>query len=65
MPNPAIKAYPGARGNLLEMHGRDHFIDALNEPDIRVRIFQSKVATLDEAVGVVVELEAFQMAENQ
>ena len=62
--NLAIKAYPEACGNLLEMLCRDHFIDALNEPDMRFRIFQSKVATLDQAVGVAVEMEAFQMAEK-
>ena len=62
--NLAIKAYPEARGNLLEMLCRDHFIDALNEPDMRFRIFQSKVGTLDQAVEVAVEMEAFQMAEK-
>ena len=62
--NLAAKAYPDAKGALLEILSKDHFLDALDDPDMTFKVFQSKTSTLDEAVGIAVELEAFKQAEK-
>ena len=63
--NLAAQAYPQAHGNLLEDLCRDHFLDALQDSELRYRIFQAHPRTLDDAVGVAVETEAFQQADKQ
>ena len=62
--NLAGKAYPEAKGSLLEILCKDHFLDALDDPDMRFKVFQSKPASLDEAVGLAVEMEVFKQAEK-
>lgn len=59
------QAYPSAPYPLLESLGRDHFVDALTDADTRWRIQQARPQSIDEAVRVAVELEAFQEAEKQ
>ena len=44
---------------------RDHFIDALNDVEMRTRILQMRTVTLEEAVAAGVELEALQNAEKE
>ena len=39
-------------------------MDALDNPDMKFKVFQSKPSTLDETVGIAVELEAFKQAEK-
>ena len=45
--------------------GRDHFLDALNDGEIRTRVIQMRTQTLDEAVAAAVELEALYKAEKE
>lgn len=59
------KAYPNAPRDLLETLCRDHFIDALTDSDMRLRIQQAHPKTIDDATKLSVELDAFNMAEKQ
>ena len=59
------QAYPSVPYELLESLACDHFMDALIDSDIRWRIQQTRPRSLDQAVQVAVELEAFQEADRQ
>ena len=59
------QAYPSANYQLQETLAKEHFIDALNDTDIRWRVFQLRPTSLEDAVRVAVELEAFQVADRQ
>ena len=63
--NLVYRAYPTATTELLDTLGKDHFIDAINDEDIRWRVYQSKPVTLDDAICSAVELEAYKIAEEQ
>ena len=57
-------AYPTGQHAILEDLAKNHFIDALSEPESRWQVQQTRPRNLDEAVRVAVELEAFHMAEK-
>ena len=59
------QAYPGANPKVLEVLGRDYFIDAIDDPDIRWRIYQAKPDNLDGAICTAIEFEAYKSAEKQ
>ena len=59
------QAYPRANAEILDVLGRDHFIDAIDDPDIRWRIYQAKPENLDGAICTAVEFEAYKAAEKQ
>ncbi|XP_056016852.1 uncharacterized protein LOC125676529 [Ostrea edulis] len=59
------KAYPNAPRDLLETLCLGHFIDALTDSDMRLRIQQAHPKTIDDAKKLSVELDAFNMAEKQ
>jgi hypothetical protein len=61
----ASQAYPTAHPQLMDSLCRDHFLDALVEADIRMNVYRSRPQSLDEAVCIAVELEAFMVAERQ
>ena len=44
---------------------RDHFIDALNDSEMRTRILQARTTTLRDTVTTAIELEALQTAERE
>ena len=58
-------AYPNAGCELLDSLGRDYFLDAIGDSSVRLQIYQSRPTTIDEAVCVAIEFEAFQLSENQ
>ena len=58
------KTYPSAPPDFLEILCRDHFIDALTDSDMRLRIQQGHPKTLDDATKLAVELDAFNLAEK-
>jgi hypothetical protein len=58
-------AYPAAPNQLIEMLAKDHFVDAVNDGEIRWRIFQSKVQDLDQATAAAVEIETYKKPESQ
>ena len=49
----------------MDTLGKNHFIDATNDEDIRWRVYQSKPVTLDDAICSAVELEAYKIAEER
>ena len=59
------RAYPEATTGLREILSKDCFIDALLDSDRRLRLKQSRPTSLDEAVKLAIELEAFQLAEDE
>jgi hypothetical protein len=63
--NLALQAYPQAEGDLFEALCRDHFLDAISDSSLRFSIFQVQPKSLDEALTIAVETEAFQIAERQ
>ena len=58
-------AYPGANASLIDTLAMGNFIDAISDPDMRLKIQQSRPKVFNEAVKVAVELEAFDKAERQ
>ena len=59
------QAYPTAPNELMDSLACDHFVDALMDSDTRWRIQQTRPQSLDQAVKVAVELEAFREADRQ
>ena len=59
------QAYPGANADVLDVLGKDYFIDSIDDPDIRWRIYQTKPENLDGAICTAVEFEAYKSAEKQ
>jgi hypothetical protein len=55
-------AYPEASTTVLETLTKDQFIDALPDDEIRLRVAQSRPTSLQEALGVALELESFSLA---
>ena len=58
-------AYPTAPYDVRETLSKEYFIDALIDSDIRLRIKQSRPATLNDAIRQAVELEAFVKVEEK
>ncbi|KAL3882517.1 hypothetical protein ACJMK2_028853 [Sinanodonta woodiana] len=61
----ASLAYPKAPEELLETLSKEQFNDSLTDSELRLRIQQARPKSLDEAIPVRVELEAFNRAEFQ
>ena len=49
-------AYPTAPYDIMETLSKEYFIDALFDSDLRLRIKQSRPATLNDAIHQAVEL---------
>ena len=58
-------AYPTGERTIVETIALEHFIDALSDPDTKWRIQQTRPQTLNQAVRIAVEIEAFQAANKQ
>lgn len=58
-------AYPDADSSMLEVLGKDQFIDALLNDDARLRIRQMRPATLRGALEQALEMESYQLANQQ
>ncbi|VDI38718.1 Hypothetical predicted protein, partial [Mytilus galloprovincialis] len=58
-------AYPTAPFDVRETLGKEQFIDALVDSEMRLRIKQSRPKGLNDAVRLAVELEAYNKAENK
>ena len=50
---------------MTEVLGIDHFIDALHEEEMRLKVRQNRPKTLREAVQTALELESFHLASRQ
>lgn len=58
-------AYPTTTFEFRESFARDHFVDALDNSEMRIRIKQSRPRSLNDAVILAVELAAHQRAERK
>ena len=54
------RAYPQATNDLMDQIARDCFIDSLNEHELEWFVYQGKPKTVDEAMQLSLEYEAFQ-----
>ena len=59
------RVYPDLVIAARDRMAKDHFIDALNDSEMRTRVLQMRTATLEEALAAAVELEALQRAEKE
>ena len=50
---------------MVEVLAKDHFIDAIPDEDIRLRICQNKPATLRDSLPNALELESYQIASKR
>ena len=57
-------AYPELDYLAQDRLARTHFGDAIQSPEIRMRLFNSQAADLDEAIRVATEIEAFLESER-
>jgi len=58
-------AYPGHdQSESMESFGRDAFLEALDDPELRVRILEKKVKTMDEALNTAMSLEALDKSKD-
>jgi hypothetical protein len=55
-------AYPGPTNSTTTLVGRDAFLDALNNPAMRIRILEKEPTTLEEALTLACRLEAYDRA---
>ncbi len=58
-------AYPDAPYRVQDSLAKDQFLDAFNDSDLKWKVYQSRPKTLDDALEIAVECEAFKIAENQ
>ena len=59
------KAYPKAPSEVKETLAKEHFLDALINSEMRIRIKQSRPENLHQAICLAVELEAYYKAEKK
>ena len=59
------QAYPKASLDVIEALALDHFIDALSETEIRLRLREVGPKTLNEAESIAVRMEAHRIADKQ
>ncbi len=55
-------AYPQAEPTMLEVLAKDHFIDALADEDMRLRLRQARPESLQQALETALELESYRLA---
>jgi len=58
------QAYPSATAEFREILAKDFFLDALGDADAKWTVQQARPSSLDKALDVAMELEAFQMANS-
>ena len=59
------QAYPNAPSTVISTLARDHFIDALPESDMRLRIREGQAKDIAEAEILALRLEAYRVADRQ
>ena len=59
------QAHPEAPSSVREVIERDHFVDAILDTEIRWKVLQARPRTVQEALAVAIEVEAFQASEKQ
>ena len=61
----ATLAYPTASSDIKETLAKDQFVDAVVDAEMRIRIKQSRLINLNEAIKLAFELEAYHRAERK
>ena len=51
-------AYPGPNSELVDVIGRDAFLEALGDPSLHVRILDKSPLTMEEVLHIALNLEA-------
>lgn len=59
------QAYPTADPDLTNVLSLDHFIDALPDADLRLRLRESRPKSINEAETLAIRLETYQLADTQ
>lgn len=59
------QSYPNASQDVIEALALDHFIDALSEAEIRLRLREVGPKSLSEAEAIAVRMEAHRIADRQ
>ena len=59
------QAYPSAESGLTDILALDQFIDALPDPDIRLRLREARPRDINEAETLAIRLETYRMADPQ
>jgi hypothetical protein len=57
-------AYPGPPSTIISLVGRDAFLDALDQPSLKLRILEKEPKTLEEALSLASRLEAYDRTVN-
>ncbi|VDI33176.1 Hypothetical predicted protein [Mytilus galloprovincialis] len=57
-------AYPGAPSSVTDILALDQFIDALHDPEMRLRIREARPKNINEAEVLAVRFETFKQADN-
>ena len=63
--NLVCLAYLEAAEAMVEVLGKDQFVDALPDEDMQLQIRQNKPAILRDALGTALVLESYQLASKQ
>lgn len=58
------QAYPCAATSVTDTLALDHFIDSLNDPDLRLRVREARPRDVNEAVVLAVRLETYKQADK-
>ena len=59
------KAYPELPNEMRDVIAKDVFLEALNNKEMELVVFQSQIGSLQQALGVAVEYEAFQLSRQR
>ena len=59
------QAYPSAQSTITSVLALEHFIDALQDADLRLRLRESNPKSIHEAETLAVRLETLKLAERQ
>ena len=52
-------AFPAQHGEMYEAIGKDYFLNAINDPALRLRVLDRQPKTLDETLAIVTQMEAY------
>jgi len=53
-------SFPGETGNMVEIVGRDCFLNSLNDVNLRIKVLQLQPTTMDKALNHVCRLESYE-----
>ena len=52
-------SYPGQSGELYQSIGRDCFLEALEDPELRIRVLDQQPTTMEQALAIVCRMQAY------